>query len=71
MTELLERLPREPSTLEAVGQALIDAAQERYGNDTLSALMKDGSMGPAMAKRVRIIDLGRDAEPERERTLSL
>ena len=64
MTELLERLPREPSTLEAVGQALIDAAQERYGNDTLSALMKDGSMGPAMAKRVRIIDLGRDAEPD-------
>ena len=63
MTELLERLPREPSTLEAVGQALIDAAQERYGNDTLSALMKDGSMGPAMAKRVRIIDLGRDVEP--------
>ena len=64
MTELLERLPREPSTLEAVGQALIDAAQVRYGNDTLSALMKDGSMGPAMAKRVRIKDLGRDAEPD-------
>ena len=63
MTELLERLPREPSTLEAVGQALIDAAQVRYGNDTLSALMKAGSMGPAMAKRVRVIDLGRDAEP--------
>lgn len=64
MTELLERLPREPSTLEAVGQALIDAAQVRYGNDTLSALMKDGSMGLAMAKRVRVIDLGRDAEPD-------
>ena len=63
MTELLERLPREPSTLEAVGQALIDAAQVRYGNDTLSALMKTGSMRPAMAKRVRVINLGRDAEP--------
>ena len=63
MTELLERLPREPSTLEAVGQALIDAAQMRYGNDTLSALMKDGSMGPTMAKRVRSIDLGREVEP--------
>ena len=65
MTELLERLPREPSTLEAVGQTLIDAVQVRYGNDTLSALMKDGSMGPAMAKRVRFIDLGRDAEPNK------
>ena len=63
MTELLKRLPREPSTLEAVGQALVDAAQVRYGNDTLSALMKDGSMGLAMAKRVRAIDLGRDVEP--------
>ena len=63
MTELLERLPREPATLEAVGQALIDAAQVRYGNDTLSALMKDGSMGLAMAKHVRAIDLGRDVEP--------
>ena len=63
MTELLERLPRKPSTLETIGQALIDAAQVRYGNDTLSALMKDGSMVPAMAKRVRAIELGRDAEP--------
>ena len=63
MTELLKRLPREPSTLEVVGQALVDAAQVRYGNDTLSALMKDGSMGLAMAKRVRAINLGRDAEP--------
>ena len=63
MTELLKRLPREPSTLEVVEQALVDAAQVRYGNDTLSALMKDGSMGLAMAKRVRAIDLGRDVEP--------
>ena len=63
MTELLKRLPREPSTLEAVGQALVDAAQVRYGNDTLSALMKDGSMGLVIAKRVRTIDLGRDVEP--------
>lgn len=63
MTELLKRLPREPSTLEAVGQALVDAAQVRYGNDMLSALMKDGSMGLAIAKRVRAIDLGQDVEP--------
>ena len=62
-TELLKRLPRKCSTLEAIGQALINTAQVRYGNDTLSALMKAGSMGPAMAKRVRVIDLGRDAEP--------
>ena len=66
MTELLKRLPRNPATLESIGQALIDAAQERYGNDALSALMKNGSMGPKMAKRVRFINLGRDAEPDEE-----
>ena len=58
---LLEKLPRTPTSKEAVGQALIDAAQEPFGTDRLSALMKDGSVSPGVAKQVRFIDLGKDA----------
>ena len=58
---LLQELPREPKTWEVVAQALIDAAQTIYGTNKLSALMKDGSVSPAIAKQVRFIDLGRDA----------
>ena len=36
--ELLETLPRQPAPMEAVGQALIDAAQKPSGKDRLSAL---------------------------------
>ena len=60
---LLEKLPRSPKPMEAVGQALIDAAQTPFGIDRLSVLMKDGSVSPTIAKDVRFIDLGRDAKP--------
>ena len=61
--ELLETLPRQPAPMEAVGQALIDAAQKPSGKDRLSALMKDGSVSPTIAKQVRFIDLGKEATP--------
>ena len=61
--ELLETLPRQPAPMEAVGQALIDAAQTLFGKDRLSALMKDGSVSPTIAKQARFIDLGKDATP--------
>ena len=61
--ELLETLPRKPAPMEAVGQALIDAAQTLFGKDKLSALMKDGSVSPTIAKQVRFIDLGKEATP--------
>ena len=61
--ELLETLPRKPAPMEAVGQALIDAAQTLFGKDKLSELMKDGSTSPEIAKQVRFIDLGKDATP--------
>ena len=60
---LLEKLPRTPTSKEAVGQALIDAAQEPFGRDRLSTLMIDGSVSPKIAKQVRFIKLGRDATP--------
>ena len=58
---LLERLPREPASKEKVGQALIDAAQVRYGDRRLSEILKDGSISPGIAKQVRFISLGKDA----------
>ena len=61
--ELLETLPRQPAPMEAVGQALIDAAQTLFGKDRLSALMKDGSVSPTIAKQVRFVDLGKEATP--------
>ena len=60
---LLEKLPRKPAPMEAVGQALIDAAQKPLDKNRLSALMKDGSVSPTIAKQVRFIDLGKDAKP--------
>ena len=60
---LLEKLPRSPKPMEAVRQALIDAAQMPFGNDRLSALMKDGSVSPEIAKWARFIDLGKEAQP--------
>ena len=60
---LLERLPREPAPKEAIGQALISAAQVRYGSQRLSEMLKDGSISPPIAKRVRFINLGKDADP--------
>ena len=60
---LLEKLPRSPKPMEAVGQALIDAAQTPFFTDRLSAFMKDGSVSPAIAKKVRFLDLGKDAVP--------
>ena len=61
--ELLEVLPLSPATEEEIGEALIKAAQAHFGKDRFSALMKDGSVCPKIAKRVRFIDLGRDAKP--------
>ena len=61
---LLEKLPRKPAPKEEVRQALIDTAQEPFGKDRLSALMKDGSVSPVVAKRMRFIDLGKDAVPD-------
>ena len=60
---LLETLPRKPAPMEAVGQALIDAAQKPLVSGRLSVLMKDGSVLPTTAKDVRFFDLGRDAKP--------
>ena len=60
---LLEKLPLTPAPMEAVGQALIDAAQTPFGKDRLSTLMKDGSTSDTIAKQVRFIDLGKDARP--------
>ena len=60
---LLECLPREPAPKEAIGQALISAAQVRYGPQRLSEMLKDGSISPEIAKQVRFISLGKDAEP--------
>ena len=61
--ELLSKLPRTPAPKEAFGQALINAIQSPFGTDPLSALMKDGSVSPAIAKKVRFLDLGKDAVP--------
>ena len=61
---LLEKFPSSPKPMEAVGQALIDAAQTPFGINKLSALMKDGSVSPAIAKQVRFIPLGKDATPK-------
>lgn len=60
---LLEKLPRHPTTMEAIGTALIDAAQETFGIDRLSALMKNGSVLPTIANRVRFVNLGTDTMP--------
>ena len=63
VSTLLEKLPRTPAPMEDIGKALIDAAQCNFGKDRHSALMKDGSVSPAIAKKVRFLDLGRDAQP--------
>lgn len=60
---LLERLPREPAQMEAIGRALIDAAQVKFGFNTFSDLMKKGGASPTIGKRVIRLDLGRDAIP--------
>ena len=60
---LLDKLPLSLAPMEAFGQALIDAAQTLFGTDRLSGLLKDGSVSPAIAKKVRFLGLGRDAQP--------
>ena len=61
---LLLKLPHTPAPKKAVAQALIDAAQTLSAKDRLSELMKDGSVSPTIAKKVRFLDLGKDAEPK-------
>ena len=60
---LLEQLPRTPAPMGTVGQALINAAQTLFGNNRLSALIKDGSVSPKIAKQLRFVALGKDATP--------
>ena len=60
---LLSKLPRSPAPQEEIGQALIDAAQTLFAPNRLSALMRDGSVSPDIAKQVRFIDLGKEAQP--------
>ena len=63
LESLLSKIPRSPSPVETIGQALIDAAQADFGYEKISQLMRNGTISPSMAKQVRFILLGKDAPP--------
>lgn len=63
LKSLLEKLPHQPTSKEAIGQALIDAAQANFSYEKLYTLMKDGTISPTIAKQVRFIPLGKDVVP--------
>ena len=60
---LLRHLPRAPANLYTTGKAILNACQERAGRDLLSASLKSGALGMPIAKQVRFLNLGTDAEP--------
>lgn len=63
LESLLSKIPRSPSPVETIGQALIDAAQADFGYEKISQLMRNGTISPSVAKQVRFIPLGKDAPP--------
>lgn len=63
---IFETVGKQALTKVDLGQALIDAAQKPFGHDRLSALMRDGSLSPSIAKRVRFIDLGIAAKVDKD-----